>query len=232
MKRIISLLAAGLLVAVVAGCGSTKSSAYRDANDEKQVVLNKNSISSFDWVKISEAASNEMLTNPRFNEFLADYKTYAEAKLMEREANGEKLSASQKRNALMPLLMLSEIQNKPTDKRGRPLEPDLDANLLTSRLFETLFNAEKVRITIVAGERMDRYIQDIRELRKDKDFDQKTIAERGTLNAPDLALSGQIIRQSAKVGRKQELSYFFELTLTNLVTGEVAWTYTKEIKRG
>ncbi|MEG2076913.1 MAG: hypothetical protein RRY34_10450, partial [Victivallaceae bacterium] len=60
---------------------------------------------------------------------------------------------------------------------------------------------------------------------------QSTVAKKGMVNAPNLSLGGVIIKQAAQYGRDNEISYTFSLTLTDNVTGEGIWAYTKELKR-
>ena len=94
---------------------------------------------------------------------------------------------------------------------------------------------EKVRLTSAAagaGQLLDPASSQARQLSSASDFDRKTVLKPGMLKAYDLSLSGTVIKQTASVGRKRTLSYFFSLILTDNRTGEVVWKYTDELKRG
>jgi len=221
MKKITLLLAAALLGVILVGCGSTPSK-YRDAE-----TLNPGRLSPRDWEEVVVAAGNAMLADQNFNLFLEDYKTDALKKLTKREASGEELTSLEKRTSTMPLLWLTTIQNNTGEH--------IDTRNMTNRLREIIVNANKVRFTTAAaggGQDIDEGTEDVRELRKNPNFNKNTVAERGKVNAPDLSLSGSITKQIARSGRENELSYLFTLTLTDNVTGMGVFTYTKTITRG
>jgi PBP1b-binding outer membrane lipoprotein LpoB len=105
---------------------------------------------------------------------------------------------------------------------------------MTERLREVLFNSGKVRFTTyVAGEgqSFDEATAYARELQNDPNVNQRTVMKKGKVNAYDLSLAGVIIKQTARDGRANEISYMFSLTLTDNNTGEGVWAYTKELKR-
>ncbi len=209
---------------LVGGCAT--QSDYVDANDTTIAVKNKDRMSSSDWVLITQEAGNALLNSPLFEEYLTAYKIDSETHLKEAEAAGETLSTREKLTASKPLLMLSTIQNNTSEH--------IDSKLLTERLREVLFNSGKVRFTTYAageGQSIDAATADARQLKSDPNVRKSTVAKKGKVNAYDLSLSGAIIKQTAKDGRANELSYTFSLTLTDTDTGEGVWTYTKEIKR-
>ena len=64
----------------------------------------------------------------------------------------------------------------------------------------------------------------VRQLRADADFNQATVAGQGTMVAPDLSLSGKILeRQIPGGGRRVQIEYYFQLTLTDVNTGLAIW---------
>ena len=224
MYRFVSLLLSAAVLALIAGCGTTSD--YVDASDTTAAVKNANRMSSSDWVVITEQAGRALLTSPQFDEYLAAYRIDAEKALRDAEQSGTAVSARERLNALKPLLMLSTIQNNTGEH--------IDARLLTERLREVLFNSGKVRFTTYAageGQSIDPGTGAVRQLQYDPNVNQRTVAQKGKVNAYDLSLSGAIIKQTASSGRDRELSYTFTLTLTDNVTGEGVWAYTREIKR-
>ena len=212
------------LLVLLSGCGTTSD--YVDATDTQAAVKNKDRMSSSDWVVITKEAGNQLLASQPFVEYLQAYAIDAENELKKAEASGQKVSTREKLNIRKPLLMLSTIENK-TDEH-------IETQLLTERLRELLFNSGKVRFTTYAagkGQSIDSATSDARELRHDKNMNKRTVMKRGKVRAYDLSLSGTIIKQRARDGRDREISYTFSLSLTDNVTGEGVWTYTKEIKR-
>ena len=56
---------------------------------------------------------------------------------------------------------------------------------------------------------------------------------RGTLQAPDLSLSGKILQRNLTVGKEQQVEYYVQLSLTDLASGLAFWEgETPIIKRG
>ena len=219
---LLMLSATGLLLA--SGCAT--SSDYVEATDTTVAVKNVDRMSSSDWVVITQEAGQALLNSPLFDEYLAAYKIDAEQTILDAAQAGKPLTPREKLNVRKPLLMLSTIQNNTSEH--------IDSRLLTERLREILFNSGKVRFTSYAageGQSIDGATAAVRTLQHDPNVNQSTVAKKGKVNAYDLSLSGSIIKQSAQAGRDREISYTFSLILTDNVTGEGVWAYTREIKR-
>ena len=183
-------------------------------------------MSSSDWVIISQEAGTALLNSPQFAQFLIDSSIDAQSEIQAQIVAGKKLTTASRRNMLKPILMLSTIQNNTGEH--------IDTRLMTERLRETLFNSGKVRFTTYAsgvGQTIDAATTGVRQLANDPNVKQSTVAQKGMVNAPNLSLGGVIIKQTAQYGRDNEMSYTFSLTLTDNVTGEGVWAYTKELKR-
>ena len=220
------LTLAGTAAAMIllTGCGTT--STYVDANDTTAAVKNSYWMSSSDWIVATEKLGNQLLASPEFAAFLRDYAEDAEKKLQEAKNGGENISARERRTAVLPLLMLSTIENK-TDEH-------IETQLLTDRLRELLFKSGKVRFTTYAagqGQQIDWATAGARDLARDPNIKRRTRMRQGRVNAYDLSLGGTIIKQRASSGRAQEISYFFTLTLTDNDSGEGVWAQTYELKR-
>ncbi|MCG8566856.1 MAG: penicillin-binding protein activator LpoB, partial [Desulfobacterales bacterium] len=73
-----------------------------------------------------------------------------------------------------------------------------------------------------------------RKLRASDEFNQKTVAKKGRMIAPDLSLSGKIIQRNVRVDSStQQVEYYFQLTLTHIETGLALWEGESVIgKRG
>lgn len=217
-------LSAICAAALLTGCAT--ESGYVDSSDTTIAVKNKDRMSSSDWVVICNEMANRMMADPNFSEYLQAYKIDAQKDLESLTAAGEKFSTLEKIRFSRPLLMLSEIKNNTGEH--------IDTKLMTERLSSALFNSQKVRVTNIvagAGQHQDNTAAEIRDLKQDSNFRKSSVAKKKRINAPTLALQGVIVKQTAQSGRSNELSYFFSLTLTDLVSGEGVWKSTKEIKR-
>ena len=47
--------------------------------------------------------------------------------------------------------------------------------------------------------------------------------------APELSLSGKIIQRTNQIGKKQQVDYYFQLTVTNIETGLAYWEFEQVI---
>lgn len=123
------------------------------------------------------------------------------------------------------VLAISLIENRTSTQ--------LDTDLLIKRIRMALLNSGKVVTTTVvsAGASEDPLVRENRNLRKDDEFDQSTIATKGTLKAPDFTLSGKIIDVKVRDGHLRQASYDFQLSLTDKNTGTAVWEGLKTITK-
>ncbi|GKX62496.1 penicillin-binding protein activator LpoB [Pragia fontium] len=112
----------------------------------------------------------------------------------------------------------------------------IDTDQLTKKIRSSLLNSGRFVVTtaITANGPEDEMTRKVRQLRKSKMVNQKTVKKDGRVIAPDFSLTGKIIQQNQRVNSKtQQVEYYFQLTLTNLDDGLAYWE--KEypiIKRG
>lgn len=101
----------------------------------------------------------------------------------------------------------------------------LETDLLIKDIRTALLNSGKVYTTtaVSVGASEDPLVRDARNLRKDDEFDQSTIAAKGTLKAPDFTLSGKIIGQNVRDGHLRQSTYTFQLSLSDTKTGLEVW---------
>lgn len=105
----------------------------------------------------------------------------------------------------------------------------IDTDQLIKKIRIDLVNSRKVVVTTaVSGDGSgpeDIASQVVREdLRGNPEFDQSRVQRRGTLVAPDLSLSGKILQRNLTIDRRrQQVEYYFQLTLTDLATGLALW---------
>lgn len=112
----------------------------------------------------------------------------------------------------------------------------IDTDQLTRKIRVELLNSGRVVTTTAVGldGPEDEMNMRVRELRDSEEFDQRGVQGRGTLQAPDLSLSGKIIQRNHTIDRRrQQVDYYFQLVMTDLSSGLAIWeTEVPIIKRG
>lgn len=102
----------------------------------------------------------------------------------------------------------------------------IDTDKLISKITIALRKSGKFVLTsaVSAGGARDSMSKDVRELRDDDEFNQATIAKKGTLVAPDFSLAGKIRQDNVTLPNgKIQAEYFFLLSVTDLNSGLVYW---------
>ena len=110
---------------------------------------------------------------------------------------------------------------------------NIDTDQLVKKIRIALLNSGRVITTtaVAAGGPEDAMSAQVRELEDSDLFNQDTVAKRGTLVAPDLSLSGKIIQRTNRVGSKQQVDYYFQLTATDIETGLAYWEFEEVIAK-
>jgi uncharacterized protein (TIGR02722 family) len=113
----------------------------------------------------------------------------------------------------------------------------IDTDQLVKKMRVGLLRSGKVVVTTAVGangaeDKMS--MQTRQDLRANAEFNQKTVAAKGQMIAPDLSLSGKIIQRNVRVDNStQQVEYYFQMTLTDINTGLAFWEDEKVIgKRG
>ncbi len=102
----------------------------------------------------------------------------------------------------------------------------IDTEKLTAKITSAMRKSGKFVLTsaVAAGGALDSMSEDVRELRDNDEFNQKTIAKKGTLVSPDFSLAGKIRQDNVKLSNgKTQVEYFFLLRVTDLTSGLVFW---------
>ena len=118
------------------------------------------------------------------------------------------------------VMMVSRITNDTMQR--------IDTDQLVKKIRIDLLNSGKVVVTtaVAAGGAEDQANFDVRSegVRGNDEFDQSRTQRKGTLQAPDLSLSGKIIQRNLRMGGgKQQIEYYFQLTMTELASGLAVW---------
>lgn len=110
----------------------------------------------------------------------------------------------------------------------------IDTEKLTAKITSALRRSGKFILTsaVAAGGALDPMSENVRKLRDNDEFNQTTIAKKGTLVSPDFSLAGKIRQDNVKLSNgKIQVEYFFLLRLTDLATGLVYWEDEKTIDK-
>ena len=126
------------------------------------------------------------------------------------------------------IMMVSRVTNDTMQR--------IDTDQLIKKIRIELLRSGKVVVTTAVGDggAEDQANYTVREgLRGNEEFDQSRVQRKGTLQAPDLSLSGKILQRNIRMsGNKQQIEYYFQLTLTDLAMGLAIWeNETPIIKR-
>ena len=119
-----------------------------------------------------------------------------------------------------PVIAMGNIVNDTTQR--------FDTDVLTKKIRTTLLNSGKAQIaTNFSG--ADTNSEKMRAQRDNAEYDQKTIAQKDTLVAPNMSLSGKMLQRNLKLESgwfssvDTRVEYYLQLTLTDLKTGLSVW---------
>jgi uncharacterized protein (TIGR02722 family) len=109
----------------------------------------------------------------------------------------------------------------------------INTRILTDKIRQAILRSGKAVTTTAVGANgpEDKASKQVRDLRDDEMFNQKTVKKMGTAIAPDYSLAGEIVQQRTEQGRNRESYFFFHMTLTNLETGLAEWEDNVEIAK-
>ncbi len=102
----------------------------------------------------------------------------------------------------------------------------IDTDQLIKKIRVELLRSGKVVVTtaVSANGAEDKMSMDARKLRENDEFNQNTVQKKGTLVAPDMSLSGKILQRNVAMDDgRQQVEYYFMLSLTEIKTGLAWW---------
>ena len=202
MKKNILTLALSASAIFFAGCETTTT--IFDPATTRTGIRQEGTISSEEMREVTLAAVESAMSNPRFTQFLQQY---------QREKNDP--------NA-RPVVKLDLTINDTDD-------PDLNVGEITDMLNEALLNAGKVDVTLAEGADRTGAIAASRDLEYDDNFDQSTVAQRGTLQAARLVMRPKITSSTISDGDRRVVVRTFVLEMADIRTGLVMWRFTKQL---
>jgi len=100
----------------------------------------------------------------------------------------------------------------------------IDTDQLMAKVETEILNSGQAVVTSAVGPGSDAMVHDARELRDSDEFDESTVAERGTLIAPELSIAGKIYQSNVKYDSKQQqVEFYIQLMLSDVKTGLRYW---------
>lgn len=107
-----------------------------------------------------------------------------------------------------------------------------DTDILVKKIRTTLLSSGKAQVTTGfrnASVAEDETTHNVRDTRGNAEYDASTIAEQGTLVAPNMSLTGKMIQRNLKVdtcwlcASKERVEYYLQMTLSDVRTGLSVW---------
>ncbi|MCR4917624.1 MAG: penicillin-binding protein activator LpoB [Alphaproteobacteria bacterium] len=123
-----------------------------------------------------------------------------------------------------PVIAMGNIKNDTMQR--------FDTDILIKKIRTTLVNSGRAKVT--TSFRNNKAAEDettyaMRQTRDNAEYDSATIAQKGTLIAPNMSLSGKMIQRNLKLESgwfssvDTRVEYYLQLTLTDLKTGLSVW---------
>ncbi|MBO7741246.1 MAG: hypothetical protein J6S21_01710 [Victivallales bacterium] len=201
-KNTLAFLA--LLAVGIAFSGCASSATGYDLDQRVTNLRSTRKISGEELRYVAQEAVKEFLANRRFETYLQSYKRTAKDEFD------------------LPLLKLTKAQNRTDD-------PTLDMITLTDLIKTELINSGLVDVTMAEGTDMDSSIAESRDLEGDDNFDQSTVAQRGTLHAATLVLRPRIVSSRMTEGRVTQVIRTFVIDVADIRTGRTVFSFTKQL---
>ncbi|MBQ9446546.1 MAG: hypothetical protein IJU61_08135 [Victivallales bacterium] len=202
MKKALVFAAVAAII-LLSGCTTTTTTIY-DPTTPQTGLRQRGNVSAEEFRIVAKKAADAALSNPKFMNFLAAYKA---------EMNNP--------NAI-PVMKLTKVRNETDD-------PDLKIGELTDLLSEALLNSGIVDVTIAEGADLQTAIAASRNLELDPNFNQATVAQRGTLQAARIVLCPKVISSEVKDGRTRAVVRTFVLEMGDIKTGLLMWKFTEQL---
>lgn len=82
---------------------------------------------------------------------------------------------------------------------------------------------------MVEGAGRTQAIANSRDIQFDDNFNQNTVAKKGTLIAANLIMRPKIVSQETRDGRARNIERFFVMDMAEIANGLVMWKYSKSL---
>ena len=123
------------------------------------------------------------------------------------------------------ILMISDVKNSTRE--------NVNTRILSDKIRQAVLRSGQAVVTTAVGAKgaEETAVRQVRELENDDLFNQSTVQKRGTVIAPDMSLSGEIVQQQRRSGRTEESYFFIHMVLTDLATGLAVWEDNVELAK-
>lgn len=167
-----------------------------------------------------DTASNQGITTVHQIDF-KDWQIAAEKGINSMLESG----AMKRADGRKTILMISNVKNSTTES--------VNTRILTDKIRQAVLRSGQAVVTTAVGAKgaEETAVRQVRELENDDLFNQSTVQKRGTVIAPDMSLSGEIVQQQRRSGRTEESYFFIHMVLTDLATGLAMWEDNVEIAK-
>lgn len=197
MKTSTLLLSTALIASMtLVACGGRTN--YDTADLSRDGARSENTVSHQECMIAAKKLTEDALQSPIFNNYIAKFQ----------RAKNDTLA--------LPLTQVGSIKNQTND-------PNFNRKQITDVITTALLNSGKVEVTLASGSDVASSTKENRDLEYDDNFDQSTVTQRNTLQAPDLSVEGTVGYNLVKEGRTTDRVYFFHLKIYEIKTGKVIW---------
>ena len=203
LKKILFSASVLALACFMSGCASSPATGY-DLDNRVTNMRSTRKVSGEELRYVAQEAVKSILSNRRFENYLTSYKRTAKDEFD------------------LPLLKLTKAQNRTDD-------PSLDMTALTDLIKTELINSGLVDVTMAEGTDVDASFAESRDLEYDDNFDQSTVAQRGTLQAATLVLRPRIISSRLSEGRLTQVIRTFVIDVADIRTGRIVFSFQKQL---
>lgn len=230
MKKIANLT---ILLALCA-CGGTK---VIDTTDSEQVTSMSNTmqLEYRDWEKTADSMTKSMISSGAFAEIKKPVIAIGSVENDTMQRFDTDILVKKIRSTLINsgrAQITTGFQNKTTTATGYvPVSAEMQA-ISVSPVSASAMNAKAKGYAEVEYEKNvaeDETTHQVRRARGDSEYDQKTIAGKGNLVAPNMSLTGKMIQRNLKTdscwfcGGDERVEYYLQMTLTDVKTGLSVW---------
>lgn len=230
MKKIANLT---ILLALCA-CGGTK---VIDTNDSEQVASMSNTmqLEYRDWEKTADAMTKSMVSSGAFADIKKPVIAIGNVENDTMQRFDTDILVKKIRSTLINsgrAQVSTGFQNRKTTATGYiPVSAEMQAVSVSPNSAAAMKAKAKgyAEVEYEKNVAEDETTHQVRETRGDSEYDQKTIAGKGTLVAPNMSLTGKMIQRNLQTdsclfcGGDERVEYYLQMTLTDVKTGLSVW---------
>ncbi len=236
MKKIASLT----LILALCACGGTK---VIDTENSEEVASMSNTmqLEYRDWEKTADSMTKSMISSGAFADIKKPVIAIGSVENDTMQRFDTDILIKKIRTTLINsgrAQITTSIQNKKTTAKGYiPVSAEMQS-VNVSPISASATGAKTTGYAEVEYEKNvaeDETTHQVRANRNNDEYDQKTVAGKGTLVAPNMSLTGKMLQRNIKTdscmfcANDERVEYYLQLTLTDVKTGLSVWEDEKPI---